>query len=324
MADQEGLPLSAVAVGYTLAVLAALLFGLTVPASVPLIEHTGPNMLAGLLYLGAALAVALPAWRARDDAGERLPWRMGLGGHRTARLLVAVIAGGLLAPVLVLIALAASSASEVSLLLNLELAATVAIAVAFFHDHLPWRGWVGALVLLLAGVVLAGGAVGSPATVGLMALACILWALDSNISATLDMPGTRIVLAKGLVAGTANVVLALFLGQPWPTPGVVLGALAVGALGYGLSLVSWIDAARRLGTARTTSVFALAPFIGAGAGWLLAGSLPPLQLLAAVLAAAGVALVITAGAHAHVHDHGDITHSHGHLPDSDHRHAHGS
>lgn len=298
-----------------MAALAALLFGLTIPASAPLLAYAGPNVLAGLLYVGAGIAVIAPSLR-------RTPHTPTPTRHAPLRLAVAVIAGGLIAPVLILLALQQSSASEVSLLLNLELAATVVIAVLFFRDHLPWRGWVGTVIIVLAGVILAGGALGSPMAVILVALACILWAIDSNISATLPFPAPRIVLVKGLVAGTANVLIGLLLGQPFPAMLALGAALIVGALGYGISLVSWIGAARRLGTARTTAIFALAPFIGALTAWIVDRSAPPTQLLAAAIAALGVALVITAGAHAHMHDHGDLRHAHPHLPDEDHRHDH--
>lgn len=302
--------------GLLLATLAAVLFGLTVPASAPLLDSAGPVVLAGLLYLGAALGVVVPALRSRES------WRMSRG--TVLRLAVAVLSGGLVAPVLVLVALAGSDAAEVSLLLNLELAATVVLAVVAFGDHLPARGWIGAGLIVAAGALLAGGDVGSVGTVALVAAACLLWALDSNISATLaDVPPTRIVLVKGAVAGTANVVIGASLGQPVPIGTPLAAALVVGALGYGISLVAWIAAARRLGAARTMAVFATAPFIGAATAWAVAGGFTPLQGGAALLAGIGATLVVLAGAHAHSHAHGAVVHDHPHVPDTEHRHTHG-
>ena len=55
---------------------------------------------------------------------------------------------------------------------------------------------------------------------------------------------------KGLVAGAVNLGLALLVGQALPSVGLLGLAMAVGFLGYGVSLVLFVLALRHLGTAR--------------------------------------------------------------------------
>ena len=98
--------------------------------------------------------------------------------------------------------------------------------------------------------------------------------------------------------------------------------LAVGASGYGLSLRFYLLAQRTFGAARTGSVFALAPFLGAlaavalgdrgwGTGMLVGG--------AAMLA--GVLLHLTES-HDHAHTHEPLAHEHAHRHDDGHHHDH--
>src|SRR5215831_8997281 len=99
--------------GILAALLAALLFGGATPASKVLLAQLPPFQLAGLLYLGAALAM-LPI------AARQPRLRLArVGGDNVRRLLGAVVCGGVAAPVLLLAGLRLASAGEVSLLLNL-------------------------------------------------------------------------------------------------------------------------------------------------------------------------------------------------------------
>ena len=67
---------------------------------------------------------------------------------------------------------------------------------------------------------------------------------------------------KGLIAGAVNLALALGQNAPFPAPFVALAAGLVGFAGYGVSIMLFVLALRRLGTARTGAYFSTAPFIG--------------------------------------------------------------
>jgi len=90
--------------GVGAALLAAVLFGASTPLAKALLEGVGPWLLAGSLYLGSGLGLAL--WRlARRSPGARLapgdsPWLAG-----------AIVAGGVVGPVLLLFGLTGIPAS---------------------------------------------------------------------------------------------------------------------------------------------------------------------------------------------------------------------
>src|SRR5262249_17975369 len=124
------------------------------------------------------------------------------------------------------------------------------------------------------------------------------------------------------VAGTVNIVLALFLGEHLPPTSVLAAALALGAVSYGLSVYLDALALRSLGAAREAAVFAVAPFAGAlVAPFVLPATLGIRDIAAGVLMAIGVALVLRER-HEHAHTHDPLDHDHAHVHDQHHRHAH--
>lgn len=80
-----------------------------------------------------------------------------------------------------------------------------------------------------------------------------------------------LVTVKGLVAGPVTLAIAAALGESFPAPGLAAAAGAIGAIGYGGSLIAFVLALRQLGAARTGAYFATAPFVGRCwpySGWL--------------------------------------------------------
>jgi len=302
--------------GSALGLASALLFGLGAPLSKLLLPRAQPLALAALLYLGAGL-VFLIAPRNRAEAPVTradAPWLLG-----------SVVAGAALAPVLMLWGLSRSSGLAGSLLLNLETPFTIALAVIAFREHLTGREGMGA-ALVVAGAALLGARgqwSGSAAGAAAIALACLLWAIDNNLSARLALKDpVQVLRIKALCAGTANAILALSLGAGLPSPGTCAAALLLGSASYGASLLLYLRAQRSLGAARQAALFAAAPFAGAVASTALLGDRPaPLDLAAAALMAAGVAVILRAR-HAHAHRHDPLEHDHVHVHDEHHQHAH--
>jgi drug/metabolite transporter (DMT)-like permease len=304
------------------AVAAAALFGMSTPLAKLLLRDTAPQALAGLLYLGAGLGLAAQVAVSRSPLAPRptradLPWLLGT-----------VTVGGALAPVLLMTGLRATSGATASLLLNLEGALTAVIAWRVFREPFDRRLVLGmALVLAASGLLswsggpLAAGSLHGPA---LVAAACLGWAVDNNLTRRIDQLDPRlIVIAKGLVAGTVNLALAAAAGQRLPALPATLAALALGLASYGWSLLLFVVALRRLGTARTGAWFALAPFVGAGVSVTLLGERPTVTLgAAAALLAAGLWLHL-AERHEHPHRHEPVEHDHAHVHDDGHHdHAH--
>lgn len=87
-------------------------------------------------------------------------------------------------------------------------------------------------------------------------LECLCWAIDNNLTRHVSASDALFVAgAKGAVAGSVNVALAFALGASLPGGPVLLGTLAVGLQGYGITLVLFVLALRGLGTARTGAYF---------------------------------------------------------------------
>jgi drug/metabolite transporter (DMT)-like permease len=299
--------------------LAAVLFGASAPASKLLLASFGPFTLAGLLYLGAALAVAPSALHARS-AAPLVP-----RDAASRRLLAGAIGlGGIVGPVLLLVALRASGAGSVSLLLNLEMAATAALGALFFREPLGPAGWCGVAGVVGAGIALSAGA-GWPgfAAAGLVAGACIAWGLDNHWTALqAGLTPVQTTLWKGAAAGSVNLSLGL-VAEPWPgaSPAVWFAALTVGGLAYGASIALYVAGAQQLGATRAQACFASAPFLGAALSFAILGEPFGARVgFAAALLLVSVSVLLT-GRHAHEHRHEALVHVHAHRHDDDH-HAH--
>jgi drug/metabolite transporter (DMT)-like permease len=306
-----------------------VLFGASTPLAKLLIsDGIQPELLAGLFYLGAGVGLgAVQAIRRLIGHRNR---ETPLRRTDLPRLALAVLLGGTVAPVLLLLGLARTSAAAAALLLNLEGVATMAIAWLVFRENVDKRLLLGALaitagaVLLSTGSHLTGGALRSTALGSLLiAAACVAWAIDNNVTRGLSgADPVQITLLKGLVAGSINVALALMGGARFPSPSLLLMSALVGFLGYGISLTLFVRAMRYLGAARTSAYFSTAPFLGALlALGLFAGTLTTTLLIAGALMAWGVYLHLTES-HSHEHIHGEMEHEHGHTHDEHHQHFH--
>jgi drug/metabolite transporter (DMT)-like permease len=309
--------------GVVYAVLAALGFGASTPFARHLVGTIHPVMLAALLYLGSGAGLCVCLLLRRINGGAK--------GAPLARAdwpwLAAVVAcGGVLGPVLLMAGLRVTPAASASLLLNLEMVFTFLIAWIGFREHVDRRLLLGA-ALVVAGCLLLGWEAwnGFGALWGTLAVAgaCLCWALDNNMTRKLS-GGDALWLAavKGLGAGLFNLALALGLGLELPGAVPAASAGAVGFVGYGLSLVLFVLALRRLGAARTGAYFSLAPFAGALLSMLAFGESPPTVFwAAAALMAAGIWLHLSER-HIHEHEHPAVTHTHEHEHDEHHRHPH--
>ncbi len=300
---------------------AAALFGLSAPLAKPLLDQTAPLTLAGLLYLGGGLALSgAMVLRRRTTEAPLLRRDLPLVG-------LLILAGGVIGPVLMLVALQQASASAVSLLLNLEGPFTLGLAAVVFGEHVGWRGVASLLAVVAGALVLAlpSGPVKVPVAAALCVTgACLAWGLDNNLTRSLSLRDPlALVRTKTLGAGICTLALARLVGQPLPSLRTALLALLLGAASYGTSILLDAYALRLLGAAREAAYFATAPFLGAlGAVVLLGERLSPGTLWAGGLMAVGVWLLLSER-HRHLHSHEAVAHEHRHVHDVHHQHSHG-
>jgi drug/metabolite transporter (DMT)-like permease len=306
-----------------LALAAAALFGASTPFAKLLLGEISPVVLAGLLYLGSGLGLAL--LRLATDRSERFREAQPTAND-WGWLAGAIFSGGVVAPVLLLWGLSGGGAAETSLLLNFEGIMTALVAGLLFREAVGARVWLAALVMLAGGLVLAYDPKSSfaftPHSLAIVG-ACFFWALDNNLTRKVSGADPVVTaMTKGLAAGSFNLVLGLALGGSFPAPGTAAGAIALGFLAYGVSLVLFIYALRHLGAARTGAHFSTAPFIGAAIAVPLLGEpVTPGLIAAVVLMAIAIWLVLTE-THGHEHAHQRLAHSHRHVHDEHHRHEH--
>ena len=304
---------------------AAALFGVSTPLAKLLVGTVSPVMLAGLLYLGSGTGLLLwflwrghrRAHRAQEAALTRrdVPWLAG-----------AILTGGVLGPVLLMLGLSHTPAASASLLLNLEGVFTAALAWFVFKENFDRRIALGMALIVAGGVFLSWSeAADGSATLWSLAIvgACFAWAIDNNLTRRISA-GDPVQIAgiKGMVAGIVNTGIALAWGDALPDMSTLAAAGLLGALGYGVSLVLFVLALRHLGSARTGAYFSTAPFIGVALSLMLLRETPgPWFWAAAALMAMGVWLHLTER-HEHEHAHELLEHGHRHTHDAHHQHTH--
>lgn len=308
--------------GILLALASAALFGASTPFAKLLLGSVDPWLMAGLLYLGAGLGLAvlhvsrgvlrLPVIEAPLRQSD-VPW---LGA--------VILTGGVLGPLLLMLGLAHTEAAAASLLLNLEGLATMGLAWVVFREYVDRRLLLGAFAILAGAALLSWQGGASFQWSGLLiAGACLCWGIDNNLTRKLSSSDpVQIAMLKGLVAGTVNLILAVWQGATLPSTGIVLAVGVVGLLGYGVSLALFVLGLRYLGAARTGAYFSLAPFVGAILAIPMLGESLSVQLIVAgCLMGFGLWLHL-AEQHEHEHAHELLEHEHRHRHDVHHQHEH--
>jgi len=286
-------------VGVALAVIAAVAFGIAAPVVGWASHGAGPIATACLLYAGAALGAI----------GARLVGRRAaftLGRPDARRVVAIALLGAVIAPVLLVWGLHRTGALTASLLLNLEAIFTVVLAAAIHRERIGRRVWIAVSLMAAGGAALSldaathgsGGVIGALAVVG----ATVAWALDNTLTQPLSARDPLdVIAAKAGLGAACTAIVALAIGDPWPGTRNALVLLACGLTGYGLSLRFYLLAQRRIGAARTGSLFAIAPFVGALVAWLAGERALGTWAIASIgLLVIGVWLHLTEG-HRHVH-----------------------
>jgi drug/metabolite transporter (DMT)-like permease len=306
--------------GAFLALLAALLFG----ASTPLVQRFGVGVsawvTAAMLYSGAAITGLLSrSGIAKEATLRRRHW---------PRLLLMALCGAVVGPVALAWGLQHTSGMSASLMLTLEVVFTVLLSCLLYREHIDRRIGLAIALLTLGGGLLVFDRVENGATqvIGLLAVmgATVSWAVDNTLSRALaDLDPGRVVLGKATVGAACSFLIAVTTGEMALSSFAGMSLFLIGAIGYGLSLRFYLLAQRALGAARTGSVFATAPFIGAVIAFGLGErGLSPWLLGGAALMVAGVALHISER-HEHKHEHEALEHEHAHTHDDEHHtHSH--
>lgn len=309
-----------------MALLSALLFGASAPLIKMILGEIDPVPLAAFLYLGSGfgliifkLIISKIKKEVVNEASLKktdLPWLVG-----------AIIFGGVLAPIVLMISLKNTPASTASLLLNFECVATTIIALVFFKENIG-KQILGAVGLItLASIILSWNSSNqwgfSIASLGII-FACFCWGIDNNFTRNISAKDPfSIVIIKGIAAGLFSLFLSIIMGSSIPNFRIVVIVMLIGFLCYGVSIVLFVFAMRAMGSARTSALFGAAPFIGAILSFVLLGDIPnTMVIIAFPIMITGTILLLKEN-HNHVHRHEPVVHEHRHNHcDNHHNHEH--
>ena len=280
--------------GILCAVLAAVFYALNAPVSKLLIDRVPPTMMAAFLYLGAGVGMAvLQLARPGFASGEERLTRSDLP------YTVAMVVLDIAAPIALMLGISGTSAANASLLNNFEIVATSLIALLIFHERITGKLWLGIGLVTLSSLILSVADISrlSLSAGSLLVLAaCVCWGFENNCTRRLSSKNPlQIVVVKGIFSGAGALVIALITGESLPDMPGILGAMALGFVAYGLSIALYIYAQRELGAARTSSYYAVAPFVGVALSLVIFAEIPPVSFLVALLVMiAGTWVVTTA------------------------------
>ena len=312
------------------AILAAVFYAINIPASKILLGNIEPVMMAAVLYLGAGIGVGIiymarkPKEAAENSSLNRgdLPYVLGM------------ILLDIAAPICLMYGLSATTAANASLLNNFEIAATAVIALAVFKEAVSARLWAGIALITVSSMILSFEDMSSLQFSwgsAFVLLAAVCWGFENNCTRKISSKNTyQIVMLKGIFSGLGSFVIALITGEALPDIGLMLIALVLGFVSYGLSIFFYIRAQSRLGAAKTSAYYAIAPFVGAFLSFVcLHEALSVNYFIALVIMLAGSALVAADTIivnHTHMHTH-IVTHTHDgsthtHIFEHSHDHKH--
>lgn len=254
------------------AVLAAALYAISTPVSKVLLQVVPPTMVAAFLYLGAGIGVGAMMIIRRERKriiGKHYKTEERLH-RRDIPFVVAMVALDIAAPILMMYGLKTCSAANTSLLNNFEIVATAIIALLFFGEAISKRLWVAIAFVTIASIILSLDhsnidealtfSRGSLLVLG----ATVCWGLENNCTRQIaDRDPMEIVTIKGFGSGLGALTIAFAVGESLPQWYHLAILLVLGYVAYGLSIYCYTYAQRTIGAAKTSTYYALAPFIGA-------------------------------------------------------------
>lgn len=261
------------------AVLAAALYALNAPISKLLLVQIPSTMMAGLLYLGAGIGMFLMEKLHKNKQEQPLT-------KKELPFTIAMVVLDIAAPIFLMFGLTKCSAANASLLNNFEIVATSLIALVIFKEAIGKRLRFAIVLVTISSILLSFEDMSSlEFSWGslFVLLACVCWGFENNCTRMLSSKNpAQIVIIKGFCSGLGALVLSLVVGERYFHFGYIVLALLLGFVAYGLSIYFYIYAQRDLGAAKTSTYYAISPFIGAVLSLIIFTELPSLIFIIAL------------------------------------------
>ena len=278
-----------------MAILAAALYALNSPISKLLLQNVSSTMMAGLLYLGAGIGLVIVRCIQKNMNYESQEKKLT---KQDTPYTIAMIVLDIAAPICLMIGLSMTTAANASLLNNFEIVTTSMIALFIFQEKISKRLWLAIILVTLASIILTVEDTTSfQFSFGslFVILACLCWGFENNCTRKIsDKDPLQIVVIKGFCSGLGSILIALVIGEHLPKIQYVFYALLLGFVAYGLSIFFYIYAQRTLGAAKTSTYYAIAPFIGVALSLIVFQEMPAMSFwIALLIMAAGTYLAST-------------------------------
>ncbi|WP_199242502.1 DMT family transporter [Desulfosporosinus fructosivorans] len=307
-----------------MAILAAALFGISLPVSKLLLVEIPSTLMAAALYLGAGFGMLVINIVKMVRKKEQIEAKMT---KKEMPYIIGMIILDVAAPVCLMMGLTMTTSANASLLSNFEIVATSLVALLIFKESIGKSMWIAISLITLSSIVLSVEDLNSFSfSIGsiFVILACLCWGFENNCTRMLSLKDPQqIVVVKGLCSGVVSLVIALALKQYSTNILYLSTALSLGFVSYGLSIYFYIIAQRELGAARTSAYYAGAPFIGVLLSAIIFGQQITMSFMISLLIMTIGAYFAVAEYHKHAHIHEEITHEHRHNhKDNHHTHTH--
>lgn len=294
--------------------LSGFLFGIATPFSKLLLTNLNSFQLAGLLYIGAGIAMIPSIMK----TGSQI--KLLFNKTNLIRTLGIILFGGLLGPLLLLIGLRVADAASVSIWLNMELVATAILGVLIFKDSLDKFTWLGVILTVFAGVITSlGEGVSGLTSALLITSACFCWGIDNHLTALTDGATPQAVtFVKGIMAGMVNLFIGISIADSSIVFNNIFAALIVGGFSYGLSIVLYVTSAQNIGATRGQILFSTAPLWGVILSYIFFQDTFHWTHMISILLLIIAVIVINIISHRHQHQHDMLEHVHYHKHDDGH------
>ena len=134
---------------------------------------------------------------------------------------IAMVVLDIIAPILLMFGIKSSNAANVSLINNFEIVATSLIALCVFKEVISKRLWIAIALVIVASVILSfEGAGAFEFNTGSLFVfgACLCWGIENNCTRMISNKSSiEIVVIKGTFSGLGSPVVALTIGQDFPS-----------------------------------------------------------------------------------------------------------
>ena len=264
--------------------LAAGLYALMTPISKLMQLTVPPVMEAGLLYLGAG--IGMTAIYIYEKSRGKRQLRPSIEKEDLKYVIMMVILD-IAAPIFLMLGLSMSAPESVSLLNNFEIVATAVIASMFFKEKISKKLLTSIGVITLSCILLSldeGAELSLSKGSVFVIFACICWGLENNCTSSMSDKDTRqIVIIKGLGSGAGSFIISLAVGEKFCGAGDMILILILGFFAIDLGVYLYVIAQSVIGAARTSSYYAVSPFIGVLLSLVIFREIPGMLFWAALL-----------------------------------------